>query len=59
MNRMRAEEIANSPDLQHVVYNGKRVYIQNVNSESDTARVYYLDDPSNEFDAQLSNLFEK
>ncbi|CAM4090879.1 H-type small acid-soluble spore protein [Lederbergia lenta] len=59
MNKQRAEEIAQAPNLKHVTYNGKQVYIQHVNEQSNTARIYPLDDPTNEFEVQLTNLFEK
>lgn len=59
MNKQRAQEIAESPEMEHVTYNGQQVYIQHVNEKSDTARVYLLDDPANEFEVQLTNLFEK
>ncbi|MEK3889393.1 small acid-soluble spore protein H [Bacillus sp. FSL K6-3431] len=59
MNKQRAGEIALSPDLKKVTYNGQRVYIQHVNEQSDTARIYPLDDPTNEFEVQLTNLFEE
>ncbi|MBS4177805.1 H-type small acid-soluble spore protein [Lederbergia citrea] len=59
MNRLRAEEIAQSPDLQHVTYNGIPIYIQRVNEENETARVFALNDPQNEFDVQLTSLHEK
>ncbi len=59
MNRLRAEEIAQSPDLKNVTYQGKQVYIQHVDEQNETARVYPLDEPHNEFDVQLSHLIEK
>ena len=59
MNRQRAEEIAQSADLKNVTYQGKQVYIQHVDEQNETARIYPLDEPQNEFDVQLSNLFEK
>ncbi|GEL76403.1 H-type small acid-soluble spore protein [Tenuibacillus multivorans] len=59
MERLRAEEIASSPKLHNVQFNGKRVFIQHVEDDHDVARVYYLDDPANEFDVQLSNIREK
>lgn len=59
MNKQRAEEIAQSPDLKQVTYNGQMVYIQHVEGQSNTARIYILDDPTNEFEVQLTNLFEK
>ncbi|MEN2767010.1 H-type small acid-soluble spore protein [Ornithinibacillus xuwenensis] len=58
MNRMRAEEIAQSADMKHVTYNGKQIYIQQVN-ENNTARIFPLDDPQHEFDVQLTNLYER
>lgn len=55
---MRAAEIAQSPDMKCVWYNGKQVYIQQVN-ENNTARIFPLDDPQNEMDVQLTNLYEQ
>ncbi|WP_164667290.1 H-type small acid-soluble spore protein [Virgibacillus doumboii] len=59
MNRQRAEEIAQSANMKNVMYNGEQIYIQHVNEGSETARVFALNDPENEFDAQLANLNEK
>ncbi|HLS10021.1 H-type small acid-soluble spore protein [Lentibacillus sp.] len=58
MNRQRAKEIAQSPDMKYVTYNGNQVYIQHVN-DAQTARVFAINDPENEFDAQLEKLNEK
>jgi small acid-soluble spore protein H (minor) len=58
LNRHRAEEIAQSPDMKHVTYNGQQVYIQHVHEQSNTARIFPLDQPENEFDVQLENLLE-
>ncbi len=55
---MRAEEIAQSPDMKHVTYNGKQVYIQQVN-DNNTARIFPIDEPQNEIDVQLTNLYEQ
>lgn len=57
MHRMRAADIRQSPDMKRVWYNGKQVYIQQVN-ENNTARIFPLDDPQNEMDVQLTNLYE-
>lgn len=59
MNRQHAEEISKSPDMKHVTYEGKRVFIQHVHENEDIARVYYLDDPTEEFDVQLDLLKEE
>ncbi|GIN93085.1 small, acid-soluble spore protein H [Siminovitchia terrae] len=58
MNAMRAQEIANSPVMAIVMLNGERVYIQHVDGDNETARVYPLDDPSNEQNVHLSDLVE-
>ena len=58
MNTMRAQEIADSPVMAHVTLNGERVYIQHVDGDNETARVYPLDDPSNEQNVHLSELEE-
>ncbi|MEH7123161.1 H-type small acid-soluble spore protein [Bacillus sp. JJ1773] len=57
MNKQRAKQISESPEMHKVTYNGKQVYIQHVN-EDDTARIYPLDDPANEQDVSLSQLKE-
>ncbi|MEC5423908.1 H-type small acid-soluble spore protein [Virgibacillus sp. C22-A2] len=59
MNRQRAEDIAASPEMKHVTYNGKRIYIKHVNEQSETAHVVSLHDPQEAFDVQLTNLYEK
>ena len=57
MDKLRAKQISESPEIHKVTFNGKQVYIQHVN-ENDTARIYPLDDPSNEMDVSLSQLQE-
>lgn len=57
MDKQRAKQISKSPEMMNVTYNGKQVYIQNVN-ENDTARVYPLDQPENEQDVALTQLEE-
>ncbi|RWR05670.1 small acid-soluble spore protein H [Siminovitchia fortis] len=59
MNAMRAQEIADSPVMANVMLNGERVYIQHVDEDNETARVYPLDDPSNEQEVHLSELVER
>jgi len=59
MDQLRAQEIAESPDLKNVVYQGKRVYIQEVDKNNGIARIYFLDDPQQEIDVQLTDLREK
>ncbi len=58
MNIQRAQEIAESGHLAKVFYNGERVYIQHVDEQKETARIYPLDDPQNEQEVSLSSLKE-
>ncbi|MCM3293447.1 small acid-soluble spore protein H [Paenibacillus sp. MER 180] len=58
MNAQRAQEIAGSPMLANVTYNGRQVYIQHVDSDNESARIYPLDDPEQEQDVPLANLIE-
>ncbi|MBO1005118.1 H-type small acid-soluble spore protein [Pseudogracilibacillus auburnensis] len=59
MNKQRAEEIAQMPEMKRVSYNGQSIYIQRVNEDNETARIFPLEDPLNEFDVQLSDLVEE
>jgi small acid-soluble spore protein H (minor) len=59
LNKQRAHEIANSPVMADVTYNGTRIYIQNVNEKSETARIYPLGQPENEQEVSLNELMEE
>lgn len=58
MNTQRAQEIAASPVMANVTYNGVPIYIQNVDENNETARIYPLSEPQNEQEIPLSNLIE-
>lgn len=58
MNKHRALEIAASPDLKNVIHNGNQVYIQHVDQKTNTARIYSLNNPGNEYVVQLESLHE-
>ena len=58
MNKQRAKEIAASPIQANVTYNDVPIYIQNVNENNETARIYPLDEPENEQNVPLTNLIE-
>ena len=58
MNAQRAQEISESPVIANVMYNGEKVYIQHVDADKRTARIYPLDDPQKEQEVPLSNLME-
>ena len=57
MNDKRAREIAASPVMANVTYNGKQVYIENVNQQS--ANIHPLQDPSQRQTVSLSDLEER
>ena len=58
LNTQRAKEITVSPEMISVTYNGKPIYIQNVDEKNDTARIYPLDDPSQEKSVSIAQLTE-
>ncbi|HET7628107.1 MAG TPA: small acid-soluble spore protein H [Bacillales bacterium] len=58
MNTQRAQEISESPVMANVSYKGVPVYIQHVNEESETARIYPLDEPENEQQVSVAELRE-
>lgn len=58
MNTQRAQEIVDSPVMVDVTYNGKAIYIQDVNRDSETARIFPLDEPENEQEVPLTSLEE-
>ncbi|MEI4828171.1 small acid-soluble spore protein H [Bacillus sp. FJAT-53711] len=58
MNKQRAQEIATSPVMANVTYNGVQIYIQNVDENNETARIYPLDQPNNEQEVPVSSLTE-
>ena len=58
MNIQRAEEISQSPQTERVTYNGKAIYIQRINEQNETARIFHLEEPDEEFDVEISQLQE-
>ncbi|MGG0241016.1 small acid-soluble spore protein H [Bacillus rhizoplanae] len=58
MNKQRAQEIAASPVMANVTYNGVQIYIQNVDENNETARIYPLNQPNNEQQVSVSSLIE-
>ncbi|MBM7565069.1 H-type small acid-soluble spore protein [Paenibacillus sacheonensis] len=58
MNKLRAQEIAASPVMAEVTCDGVPVYIQYVDEENDTARIYPLDRPDEESTVSLGSLTE-
>ncbi|GIQ64543.1 small acid-soluble spore protein H [Paenibacillus cisolokensis] len=58
MNKQRAIEISESPVMANVTYQGMQVYIQQVDAQNETARIYPLGQPENELSVPLDSLTE-
>ncbi|HUC92482.1 MAG TPA: small acid-soluble spore protein H [Paenibacillus sp.] len=58
MNAYRAQEVAASPIMANVTYDGAPIYIQHVDEQNETARIYPLADPDNELTVPLKSLVE-
>jgi small acid-soluble spore protein H (minor) len=58
MDLKRAKEIASSPVMANVTYNGTRVYIKSVNENSGTANIHPLQQCDNRIDVPVTNLTE-
>lgn len=58
LNTQRAQEIAASPNMVNVTCNGVQVYIQNVDSRKETARIFPINEPQKETEVSLSELSE-
>ncbi|MCA0982897.1 small acid-soluble spore protein H [Halobacillus yeomjeoni] len=59
MNKNRAQEICTSPKMANVVFNGQPIYIQNVDEQNGTARIYPLGQPEREQTVSLNELEEQ
>ncbi|MCJ8013628.1 H-type small acid-soluble spore protein [Paenibacillus sp. KQZ6P-2] len=59
MNVQRAQEIASSPVMANVLCYGIPIYIQHVNEQSETARIYALNKPEEEREVPLYSLTEE
>lgn len=58
MNTQRAQEIAASPIMANVTYNGERIYIEQVDEQSGTALIHPLHAPNNKQRVAVSSLQE-
>ncbi|MDF2543048.1 MAG: small acid-soluble spore protein H-type [Herbinix sp.] len=58
MNKERAEQIASSPEMIDVTYNGDLVYIEKVNPTKDTASIHSLKQPQNTREVNVTQLVE-
>jgi len=58
MNKRRAKEIASSPIMADVTYNGTPIYIESVNDATDTAYIHPLNQSKNRLEVSLDPLTE-
>lgn len=58
MNASRAQEIASSPVMANVLCDGVPVYIQHVDEQNETARIFSLNQPEDEREVPLYSLIE-
>ncbi|AXF56924.1 small acid-soluble spore protein H [Salicibibacter kimchii] len=58
MDEQRAQEIAHSPDMKHVTYEGTPIYIQHVDENNGMARIFPLDQPEEEKSVSVNSLME-
>lgn len=59
MNAQRAQEIASSPVMANVTCEGTPIYIQHVDAQNETARIYPLNQPEAEREVPLYTLTEQ
>jgi small acid-soluble spore protein H (minor) len=58
MDVKRAQQIAKSGEMVHVTHHGTQVYILDVDTNKETAKVYALHTPSQEYETPLTTLEE-
>jgi small acid-soluble spore protein H (minor) len=59
MDAQRAQEIASSPTMANVKYNGTQIYIEHVDQNNGTATIHSLEEPNNKQSVSVSNLIEQ
>lgn len=59
MDKNRAKDIASSPVMANVTYNGTKIYIENVNEDKGTAMIHPLNQPDNRQEVPLTSLVEQ
>ncbi|KIQ93926.1 Small, acid-soluble spore protein H [Anoxybacillus thermarum] len=58
MNITRAQQIAQSPDMKNVTYNGKAVYIEHIDVQTEMATIHFLNNPEKQQRVPISQLEE-
>ncbi|QGQ47059.1 H-type small acid-soluble spore protein [Metabacillus sediminilitoris] len=59
MNITRAKEISQLAEMVNVQYQGEAIYIQHVNEDEGTARIYPLTNPQEEKSVPIASLTEQ
>lgn len=59
MNLMRAKDIKEDPEMRDVLYNGKYVYIVDVDDESQKALIRYTKRSEETFEVDVTDLTEE
>ncbi|MBM7662595.1 small acid-soluble spore protein H (minor) [Bacillus mesophilus] len=59
MDSKRTQEIASSPEMIDVIYNGEKVYIEHVDQSNGQATVHPLNDPTKKISVTVDQLVEK
>lgn len=59
MNLIRAKEIASMGEMVNVQYEGEPIYIQSVDEEQGTARIFPLNNPQSEKNVPVEGLLEQ
>lgn len=58
MDKVRANEIASSPIMANVTFNGTSIYIESVNANKGTAKIHPLNQSKNAQEVSLTSLME-
>jgi small acid-soluble spore protein H (minor) len=58
MNVNRAKEISSMGEMVNVQYEGESIYIQSVNEEQETARIFSINNPQAEKNVPVDHLTE-
>jgi small acid-soluble spore protein H (minor) len=58
MDRQRATEVTASLGMVNVTYQGRPIYIEEVNPNKDAASIHYLDQPHRSQEVSLTQLVE-
>jgi small acid-soluble spore protein H (minor) len=59
MDVKRAKEILSSSTMVNVMYEGTPIYIESVNDDDKTAKVHYLNQPTNHQTVDVTCLMEQ